>query len=123
MAKIDVIVDSSGGDIDAAYNLSNLFRRFAKEELNFIVPRWAKSAATLLVCSGDKIFMAPVTELGPLDPQITDFNPLEKRLEQFSPLHIGATLELIRKEFAGGNDKLAESLVERLQFPMRLELY
>ncbi len=118
--KIDVIIDSGGGDIDAAFNLSNLFRRFAKEELNFIVPRWAKSAATLLVCSGDKIFMTPVAELGPLDPQITEFNPLEKRLEQFSPIHIGATLELIRKEFAGGNDKLAKSLVERLQFPMTL---
>jgi ClpP class serine protease len=118
--KIDVIVDSGGGDIDSAYNLSNLFRKFAKEELNFIVPRWAKSAATLLVCSGDKIFMTPVAELGPLDPQITEFNPFEKRLEQFSPLHIEATLELIRKEFADGNEKLAKSLMERLQFPMTL---
>jgi len=118
--KINVIVDSGGGDIDAAYNLANLFRKFGSKELHFIVPRWAKSAATLLVCSGDKIFMTPVAELGPLDPQITEFNPLEKRLESFSPLHVEATLELIRKEFADGNEKLANGLMERLQFPLTL---
>lgn len=118
--KLDVIVDSGGGDIDAAYNLANLLRKFGTEELNFIVPRWAKSAATLLVCSGDSIVMTPVAELGPLDPQITQFNPLEKRLEQFSPLHMEATLELIRKEFTNGNEKLANSLMQRLQFPMTL---
>ncbi len=118
--KIDVIIDSGGGDIDAAYNLANLFRKFGVKELNFIVPRWAKSAATLLVCSGDMIFMTPVAELGPLDPQITEINPLEKRLEQFSPLHIEATLELIREEFSNGNEKLAKGLMERLQFPMTL---
>src|SRR5439155_5988479 len=90
-ARLDVILDSSGGDIHAAYNLARLFRRFAKEELNFIVPRWAKSAATLLVCGGDTIYMGPIAELGPLDPQITQFNQYEKRYENFSPLHIEAT--------------------------------
>lgn len=118
--KLDVLVDSGGGDLDAAYNLANLFRRFGMEELNFIIPRWAKSAATLLVCSGDTILMTPVAELGPLDPQITEFNPLEKRLEQFSPLHIEATLELIRQEFQKGSEQLAKGLMERLQFPLTL---
>ena len=86
--RLDIIVGSGGGDIDAAYNLAMLFRKYGTEELNFIVPRWAKSAATLLVCSGDKILMSPIAELGPLDPQITQMNPFEGRLEQFSPLHI-----------------------------------
>lgn len=118
--KLDVLIESGGGDLNAAYNLANLFRKFGKDELNFIVPRWAKSAATLLVCSGDRILMTPVAELGPLDPQITQFNPLEKRLEKFSPLHIEATLELIRNEFEHGNEKLAKGLMERLQFPLTL---
>ena len=43
-----VVVDSGGGDIDAAYNLALLFRRYGREGLTFIVPRWAKSAATFL---------------------------------------------------------------------------
>lgn len=118
--RIDVIVDSSGGDIDAAYNLSMLFRKYGDKELNFIIPRWAKSAATLLVCSGDKILMSPVAELGPVDPQITQINPLEKRLEQFSPLHVESTLDMIRQEFNKGNEKLARELVKRLQFPLTL---
>lgn len=117
---LDIIIDSGGGDIDAAYNLAILFRKFGHQELNFIIPRWAKSAATLLVCSGDKILMTPVAELGPLDPQITELNPLEGRLEQFSPLHIESTLDLIRDEFKKGNEKLAEGLLERLQFPLTL---
>lgn len=117
---LDVLIDSGGGDIDSAYNLSMLFRKFGSEELNFIIPRWAKSAATLLVCSGDKIFMSPVAELGPLDPQITQMNLLEGRVEQFSPLHIGSTLDMIREEFESGNEKLAKGLMERLQFPITL---
>lgn len=117
---LDVIIASSGGDIDAAYNLALLFRRFGKEKLTFIIPRWAKSAATLLACAGDEILMTPVAELGPLDPQITAMNPLEQRVERFSPLHIESTLQLIRDEFSKGNDKLAEGLMQRLQFPLTL---
>lgn len=118
--KLDVLIDSPGGDIDAAYNLGQLLRRYGATELNFIVPRWAKSAATLLVCSGDRIMMTPVAELGPMDPQITAMNPLEGRLETFSPLHIDSTLALIRDEFAKGNRDLAQALMERLQFPLTL---
>ena len=70
--RLNVIVDSGGGDIDAAYNLAMLFRKYGSTELTFIIPRWAKSAATLLVCAGDRILMTPVAELGPLDPQITE---------------------------------------------------
>jgi len=118
--KIDVILDSGGGSVDAAFNISLLFRQFAPERLCFIIPRWAKSAATLLACSGDEILMTPPAELGPLDPQITEMNPLEKRVEQFSPLHIESTLELIREEFEKGHEKLATGLLNRLQFPLTL---
>ena len=118
--RLNVIVDSGGGDIDAAYNLAMLFRKYGTEELNFIIPRWAKSAATLLVCAGDSILMTPIAELGPLDPQITEFNPLEGRLEQFSPLHIESTLDMIRQEYEKGNEKLADALMRRLQFPLTL---
>ena len=118
--KLDVIIHSGGGDIDAAYNLALLFRRYGNENLTFIIPRWAKSAATLLICSGNEILMTPVAEIGPLDPQITEMNPLENRLERFSPLHIESTLQLIRDEFDSGNQDLADGLLQRLQFPMTL---
>jgi hypothetical protein len=118
--QITVLVDSGGGDIDAAYNLAQLFRRYGSEQLTFIVPRWAKSAATLLVCAGDFIEMTPVAELGPLDPQITQMNPMEQRFESFSPLHIESTLSLIREEYKNGSEALANGLLQRLQFPLTL---
>src|SRR5439155_18124036 len=40
--SLTVMVDSPGGDIHAAYNLANLFRRCGMERLVFVVPRWAK---------------------------------------------------------------------------------
>lgn len=43
-AKLAVVVDNGGGDINAAFNLAGIFRRFGTEELIFVVPRWAKSA-------------------------------------------------------------------------------
>ena len=118
--RLVVVVDSGGGNIDAAYNLSMLFRKYGKNQLTFVVPRWAKSAATLLVCGGDSVMMTPVAELGPLDPQITQINPLEQRVEEFSPLHIESTLEMIRSEFQQGNNELANGLLQRLQFPITL---
>ena len=117
---LNIIIDSGGGDIDAAYNLAMLFRKYGTKKLEFIIPRWAKSAATLLACSGDIIHMSHIAELGPLDPQITALNPLGGRLERFSPLHIESTMEMIRTEFKKGNDKLANGLMERLQFPLTL---
>lgn len=118
--RLDVILESSGGSIDAAYNIGLLLRRYASKELNILVPRWAKSAATVIACAGDKIFFTPVAELGPVDPQITMFNPLEERLEEFSPLDIDSTLDLIRDEFKNGHKELAQGLLQRLQFPLTL---
>ena len=118
--ELVVVLESGGGDIDAAYNLAHLLRKYGDKGLKFIIPRWAKSAATLLACSGNEILMTPVAELGPLDPQITQMNPIEGRIEQFSPLHIESTLELIRDEYKNGNKELADGLMQRLQYPLTL---
>ena len=63
--KLDVFIDSGGGDIDAAYNIATLLQGVASQKLTFIIPRWAKSAATLLVAAGDEILMTDIAELGP----------------------------------------------------------
>jgi hypothetical protein len=118
--RLDLILESNGGNIDAAYNIGLLLRRYATKELNILVPRWAKSAATVIACAGDKVFFTPVAEIGPVDPQITMFNPLEERLEEFSPLDIDSTLDLIREEFKNGHKELAQGLLQRLQFPLTL---
>ncbi len=69
--RLDVIVDCSGGDIGAAYQLVTLFRSFTKE-FRVFVPDWAKSATTLFCLGADEIWMSRAAELGPLDAQIPD---------------------------------------------------
>lgn len=89
---LDVIVDSFGGDADAAYHLAKLLHRNFKGVINYIIPRFAKSAATLLVCGGDKIVMGETSELGPLDPQIEQDDG-----SYISAKAVQVTLNLIKK--------------------------
>jgi len=132
--KLDVIIDSHGGDIDASFHIVKLLRRFVKPngELNFIIPRYAKSAATLITAGGDKICMGSTSEIGPLDPQITrvtikDGKPFEG--ESFSPLAISSTINFLkellkkgRKKGAEENTMLAQLLVDKL-LPLSLGQY
>jgi hypothetical protein len=118
--KLMVIISSSGGDMDAAYSLAMLLRRFGSERLVFVVPRTAKSAATLLACSGDEILMSPVAELGPVDTQITHATRADGREEEFSALHIKTALEIIGDQYKNGDQRLAEALLQRLQYPLTL---
>ena len=66
---LDVIIDCSGGDIEAAYQLVGLFRNSCKK-MRVFVPDWAKSAATFFCLGADEIWMSKTAELGPLDAQI-----------------------------------------------------
>lgn len=68
---LDVIIQTPGGDIDAAYKLTKLLRN-SSERINMIVPLYAKSAGTLVCIAGDTIIMTTLAELGPLDTQIRE---------------------------------------------------
>ena len=67
-SRVDVWIDSPGGDAHAAYKLG-LYLRSRYETVVFVIMDYAKSAATLLSLSADRIYMAPAAELGPLDTQ------------------------------------------------------
>ncbi len=122
---LDVLISSNGGEPDAAYNLAMLFRRYGSKDLNFIVPRMAKSAATILACASDKILMTPIAELGPLDVQIFRLEIKSDSVEPtvFSPMHVELTLDMIRKEYNEGNEALAKALLERIQSPILLSSF
>jgi hypothetical protein len=68
--KIDMILSSLGGDGGTAYGIAKLVRRYC-DEFNVLIPRKAKSAATLLALGADKILMSKIAELGPIDPVVT----------------------------------------------------
>lgn len=67
---IALIVNSAGGEVDAGYLISKLCREFSPDHFITIVPRRAKSAATLICCGADHIHMGSMSELGPIDPQV-----------------------------------------------------
>jgi membrane-bound ClpP family serine protease len=61
---------SRGGEGEPAYQISKLCKSFAHEKFIVVVPRHAKSAATLIAIGADEIHMGPLGQLGPIDPQI-----------------------------------------------------
>lgn len=66
-----VLIDSGGGDIDAASKMVKLLRSYCKTYIS-IIPFFAKSAATLLAVSADKVIMCRGAELGIVDPLVRD---------------------------------------------------
>lgn len=67
--ELDVLFHSPGGSPEAAEAIVSLLRsRFSN--IRFIVPHMAKSAATMICCSGNEVLMDDRSELGPIDPQL-----------------------------------------------------
>ena len=69
--KLDVIIESPGGDLEAAAKLSKMLRVHCPT-FTAVVPFYAKSAATLLVIGAKKILIGAYGEVGPMDPQVRD---------------------------------------------------
>lgn len=69
--KLDVILDSDGGDLASAYKIIQVLKSYA-ENVTVIVPFRAKSAATLIALGCDELILCKVGELGPIDPQVMD---------------------------------------------------
>ena len=83
--NLDVLIHSPGGYPEATESIVQQLRG-KYSSIRFIVPSFAKSAATMLVMSGNEILMDRDAELGPIDPQMRTQNgtsPAEAILEQF----------------------------------------
>lgn len=69
--RVGLLIDSPGGDAGAAYRVAMLLRKRCGGFIA-IIPRVAKSAATLLSLGADEIALGTDGELGPLDAQFMD---------------------------------------------------
>lgn len=67
---IILLVNSGGGRIEPAYLISKALNRLKADKFITVVPRRAKSAATLICLGADEIHLGMMSELGPIDPQI-----------------------------------------------------
>lgn len=94
-AELDLVINSGGGNIHAAYQIISLLRRHA-DRIHACVPFFAKSAATLLCVGSDTIYLDELAQLGPLDPQIYEEKGGGKS-EFTSALNPFKTLEQLQK--------------------------
>lgn len=66
-----VMLETNGGYIETVERIVSVMRKHYKT-VTFIVPSHAYSAGTVLVLSGDHIWMDYYSVLGPIDPQFAD---------------------------------------------------
>jgi len=67
--SVDLLINSPGGFSEVTEAIVGMLRsRF--DNIRFAIPNLAKSAATLLVLSGNDLLMDERSELGPIDPQV-----------------------------------------------------
>lgn len=67
--KLSVILTTEGGYIEVVHRIRDTLRHHYRT-VDFLVPNYAYSAGTVLVMSGDAIWMNYFSRLGPIDPQI-----------------------------------------------------
>ncbi len=65
--RVILILHSPGGVLEAAIKITRIIQSYA-DNFDVIVPLSAKSAASLIALSGDKLYMTNLSELGPIDP-------------------------------------------------------
>lgn len=87
-ATLLCILETSGGYIETAERIARIFRHHYGR-VDFLVPNYAMSAGTILVMSGDGIYMDYASTLGPIDPQVNKGDglvPALGYLEQYQRL-------------------------------------
>ena len=69
-SEVDIYIETPGGNGVTAEEIARfLHNKFSK--VNFVISGEAKSAGTILVLSGNEIFMTETGSLGPIDAQIS----------------------------------------------------
>lgn len=123
--SVDVLLHSPGGRPDATERLVGLLRgKF--NEVNFLIPHSAYSAATMLALSGNSIILHPSGTLGPIDPQISGiparsikrgFEKVKECIAKEGPEALPAYIPLIEKyslhllELCEDSENLSRKLV------------
>ncbi|HLG25808.1 MAG TPA: hypothetical protein VI588_03395, partial [Candidatus Gracilibacteria bacterium] len=67
--SLDLFLFSYGGELEAAWELVNLFREY-NIDFSVLVPFHARSAATLITLGARETVMGKMASLGPIDPTI-----------------------------------------------------
>jgi hypothetical protein len=105
---IALLLHSPGGDAHSAFRIARTLTRHCGE-FYVIIPRYAKSAATLLSLGAAKIYFGEHAEFGPIDVQLDDF----EQERQISALEMVQSLERLNSEAMQAMDAMMSLLVHR----------
>jgi len=123
--KVDVLLHSPGGRPDATERIVEILRN-KFDEVSFLIPHSAYSAATMLALSGNEILLHKSATLGPIDPQINGiparsikrgFERAKEKIRKEGPESLPAYIPLIEKyslellELCDDSEKLSKKLV------------
>ena len=102
-SNVLLLLLSRGGVIEPAYQISKVCKAYSKERFVVVVPRQAKSAATLIALGADEIHMGPLGQLGPIDPQLGG-------LPALGVTQALQTIASLSQQFPGSADMFAQYL-------------
>ncbi len=111
-----MLLYSTGGVVNPAYLIGKVCRKYSNDKFIVVVPRLAKSAATLICCAADEIHMGDLSELGPIDPQIKNFPALglKNAVEHLAGL---------TEKYPGAAPMIADYLSRTMKNPIDLGYY
>lgn len=114
--NVALLIDSPGGLADVAYRIARIFQRSGG--FTVVIPRYAKSAATLLSLGARCAIMGDEAEIGPLDAQLWDHEREEpgsalNEVQALDQLHTVALQHLDRTmtTIVGGTKKRTDVLL------------
>lgn len=120
---IDLLLHTTGGDIDAAEKLMSMVRmKVGNEHLRVIVPDFAKSAGTLMVLAADSVLMSDSSELGPIDPQVVSADVSGNRRAHSVQDYLDA-YEQLKKELADKPDDVSARIMLAKIEPATVKLF
>ena len=93
--KALLVMATPGGDPDAGFRIARALQHAYKDGFEALIPRFCKSAGTLVLVGAKKLYMADRSELGPLDIQIKKGDELYGRN---SGLDINQAVEFLKGE-------------------------
>ncbi len=94
--NLDLLIHSPGGFAESAERIIQVVYTYC-DDLRVIVPKQAKSAATMIEMGASKIVMSDTSEIGPIDPQII----YQNLGQQIAVQSIIKAYNQIREEIAG----------------------
>ncbi|TDA32612.1 MAG: hypothetical protein DSO04_01920, partial [Hadesarchaea archaeon] len=88
----------------------SMLQEVVEGKLTFIIPRFAKSASTLMACAADELVMTPASELGPVDLMIE-----KEGGELISILSLLESLRVVAKmELGEAKKEVIQNLLQKL---------